>query len=289
MAPDRLITRFAPSPTGYLHLGHGFSAVMGWAAARATGGQWLLRIEDMDEGRVRPEYARAIHSDLVWLGLQPDRPFIVQSAQRPRHLAVLEKLKRRGLVYSCTCTRADIARAASAPHAGETVAYPGTCRGRTDADPAVPHALRLDLAATGLSLDQPWRDLAAGVKSGRADLGGDPVLARKDGAIAYHLACVLDDAAQGVTLVVRGEDLAEATPLQRLLQQLLRLPEPDYLHHPLLLDSMGRRLAKRDAAAALAARRAAGEDGAALRKSLLRQSAPLLMQAGIPISVPDII
>lgn len=284
MVPDPLITRFAPSPTGYLHLGHGFSAVMGWAAARAAGGQWLLRIEDIDEGRVRSEFVEAIHADLNWLGLAPDGPGVVQSAQRPRHRAILETLKARGLVYPCTCTRADIARAASAPHAGETIAYPGTCRGRKDQDLIAPHAWRLDLAATGLPMEQAWRDLASGPKSGRADLGGDPVLARKDGAIAYHLACVLDDAAQGVTLVLRGEDLAEATPLQRLLQQHLGLPEPAYLHHPLLVDPAGKRLAKRDAAATLAARREAGEDGAALRKSLLRQSAPLLAQAGIPIS-----
>jgi len=284
MVPDPLITRFAPSPTGYLHLGHAFSAVMGWAAALATGGQWLLRIEDIDEGRVRPAHVEAIHADLDWLGLVPDGPIIVQSEQRPSHLAALERLKADGLVYPCICTRADIARAASAPHAGETVAYPGTCRGRTDVDFMAPHAWRLDLAATALPIQQRWRDLAAGPKVGRADLGGDPVLARKDGAMAYHLASVLDDAAQGVTLVLRGEDLAEATPLQRLLQQLLGLPEPAYLHHPLLVDPAGKRLSKRDAAATLAARRGAGEDGPELRTRLLRQSAPLLARAGIPIS-----
>ena len=284
MVPDPVITRFAPSPTGHLHLGHAFSAVMGWAAARAAGGRWLLRLEDIDEGRVRPEFGESIRADLAWLGLVPDGPVMIQSGQKQRHCAALEQLKAQGLLYPCVCTRADIARAASAPHAGETIAYPGTCRGRAGVDPSGPHAWRLDLAATGLPMEQRWQDLAAGPQSGRADSAGDPVLARKDGAIAYHLACVLDDFAQGVTLVLRGEDLAEATPVQRLLQRLLGLPEPAYLHHKLLRDRAGRRLAKRDSAQTLAARRATGEDGVALRAALLRQSAPLLARAGIPIS-----
>ncbi len=284
MVPDPLITRFAPSPTGHLHRGHAFSAVMGWAAARETAGQWLLRIEDIDAERVRPGHVEAIHADLAWLGLVPDGPVVTQSERLPLYDAALDRLKADRLVYPCGCTRADIAMAASAPHAGETVAYPGTCRGRSDVDLSAPHAWRLDLAATGLAMEQTWLDLAAGPKAGRADFGGDPVLARKDGAIAYHLACVLDDAAQSVTLVVRGEDLAEATPLHRLLQQLLGLAEPAYLHHALLRDASGNRLAKRAGAATLAVLRAAGEDGAALRRSLLRQSAPLLARAGIPIS-----
>lgn len=278
-----LITRFAPSPTGLLHMGHAFSAVVGWAAARASGGEWRLRIEDIDTGRVRPEFTTAILEELNWLGLEPDGEIVIQSARRPQHLALQESLKARGLLYPCTCTRADIARAASAPHAGETIRYPGTCRGRTDT-PAEPHAWRLDLAATGLPMQQQWRDLAAGPQSGPADIGGDPVLQRKDGAIAYHLACVADDAAQGVTLVARGVDLVEATPLQRLLQQLLGLPETATLHHPLLVDESGKRLAKRDKAATLASLRAAGEEPAELRQRLLQQAAPLLLQAGLPIS-----
>lgn len=283
MVPAPLISRFAPSPTGLLHMGHAFSAVTGWAAARAASGEWRLRIEDIDSGRVRPEFTEAILEDLDWLGLAADGPILVQSARRPQHLALLEGLRARGMLYPCTCTRADIARAASAPHAGETVPYPGTCRGRTGV-PAEPHAWRLDLAATGLPMQQHWHDLAAGTQSGPADIGGDPVLQRKDGAIAYHLACVADDAAQGVTLVTRGVDLVEATPLQRLLQQLLGFPEIATLHHPLLADDSGKRLAKRDKAATLASLRAAGESGAEIRLRLLRQAAPLLLRAGLPIS-----
>lgn len=282
MMPDPLVSRFAPSPTGRLHLGHAFSAVLGFAAARAAGGQWLLRIEDIDTGRVRPAFADAIRVDLDWLGLMPDGAVMVQSARRPAHLDLLAGLRARGLLYPCRCTRADIARAASAPHAGETVRYPGTCRG-AGVDPAGA-AWRLDLAATGLTLVQGWLDLAAGPRQGDAGAGGDPVLQRKDGAVAYHLACVADDAAQGVTLVTRGEDLAEATPLQRLLQQLFGLPEPAYLHHPLLADEGGQRLAKRDQAATLAALREGGADPVELRARMLRQSAPLLARAGLPIS-----
>ena len=279
------VTRFAPSPTGLLHLGHGYSAVVGWAAAHAAGGRWRLRLEDIDTGRVRPEYGPAIHADLAWLGLAPDGPAMVQSARRNEHLAALAGLRARGLLYACTCTRADIARAASAPHAGETHAYPGTCRHH--APPASgDHAWRLNLLAvarTGIAMQQSWHDLAAGRQQGAADQFGDPVLMRRDGAIAYHLACVIDDAAQGVTLVTRGDDLVAATPVQRLLQQLLGLPEPRYLHHGLLLDAQGRRLAKRDHAATLASRRDSGAKGDDVRRQLVRQCAPLLARAGLAL------
>lgn len=281
-----IVTRFAPSPTGLLHLGHGFSAVVGWAAAQAAGGRWRLRIEDIDSGRVRPHFAQALRVDLAWLGLVPDGPVMVQSARRPRHLAAFESLRQRGLLYACTCTRADIARAASAPHAGETIAYPGTCRGHAPPASGV-FAWRLDLGAVrqqGISCRQSWRDLAAGPQTGAADRFGDPVLMRRDGAIAYHLACVLDDAAQGVTLVTRGDDLVEATPVQRLLQQLLGLPEPGYLHHGLLVDASGRRLAKRDHAATLAALRGSGAKGDDVRQQFVRQCAPLLAQAGLAVA-----
>lgn len=280
-----IITRFAPSPTGLLHLGHGFSAVVGWAAARAAGGRWRLRLEDIDIGRVRPEYAPAILADLAWLGLVPDGAVWVQSARRSVHLAALATLQQRGLIYACTCTRADIARAASAPHAGETIAYPGTCRGHA-APASGDYALRLNLAATGLAMEQAWVDLAAGHQHGRADTGGDPVLMRRDGAVAYHLACVLDDAAQGVTLVTRGDDLVAATPLQRLLQIVLGLPQPRYLHHGLLLDAAGKRLAKRDRAVTLAAMRADGAKGDDVRRQLVRQCAPPLAEAGLALELP---
>lgn len=261
------ITRFAPSPTGRLHLGHAFAAVIA-----DTAGRLLLRIEDIDEGRCRPEYAAAIQEDLAWLGLEP-AGVLVQSTRAAAHRDAIDGLARRGLLYPCTCTRADIAQAAQAPHAGETVPYPGTCRGRPPPPAGTPFALRLDLAATGLPRVQGWVDIAAGPKEGRADLAGDPVLARKDGAPAYHLACVLDDAHQGVGLVTRGHDLEPATPLQRLLQQLLGLPAPAYLHHRLLLAADGRRLAKRDRAATLEALRISGADGRALAAAL-RQIAP---------------
>lgn len=256
------ITRFAPSPTGLLHLGHAFAAVI--AVCR---GRMMLRIEDIDAGRCRKEYVDAIHQDLAWLGIAPEG-VLLQSARAAAHRAAIDVLSARGLLYACTCTRADIALAAQAPHAGETMAYPGTCRGELPPLAGTPHAIRLDLAATGLPLEQHWVDVVRGPRSGRADLAGDPVLARKDGAPAYHLACVLDDAYQRVTLVTRGHDLEAATPLQRLLQTLLGLPEPAYLHHRLLLAADGRRLAKRDSAATLQGLRASGMDGQALATAL---------------------
>jgi glutamyl-Q tRNA(Asp) synthetase len=264
-APMTEITRFAPSPTGRLHLGHAFAAVQ--AAAH---GRWTLRIEDIDLGRCRPEFTAALHEDLAWLGLAP-ASVLVQSHRIAAHRAALVALGPR--LYPCTCTRTELA--AAAPHAGETVPYPGTCRGRPPPPPGTPHALRLDLS--GLPLLQHWHDSAAGPRSGRADLFGDPVLWRKDDAPAYHLACVLDDAHQGITLVTRGHDLEAATPLQCLLQSLLGLPQPRYLHHRLLLAADGRRLAKRDGAATLEALRAAGTDGPTLARRL----------AGIAPAGPD--
>lgn len=274
------ITRFAPSPTGLLHLGHAFSALFGWRMAR--GGQWQLRIEDIDPTRCRAEYTDAIHADLAWLELRPATIWR-QSARMAAYRAAIDDLRRRGLLYPCFCTRADIARAGIAPHVGETVRYPGICRGRgfsADELVARPHAWRLDLGATGLPMRQRWHDLAQGERWGMADPGGDPVLARKETATSYHLACVVDDAAMGITLVTRGQDLEQETPLQRLLQQLLGLPEPVYLHHPLLLDDRGRRLAKRDGAQSLATLRAGG-DGAPIREMLLRRVESFLAATAI--------
>ncbi len=261
------VTRFAPSPTGALHLGHAFSAVHAARLARTSGGRFLLRIEDIDQSRCRPAHVEGIRADLGWLGLAPAAFPLLQSSRREAHRAALEALRQRGLLYACTCTRGRI-EAAAAPHEGETIAYPGTCRGRAPPADGTPFAWRLDLAATGLPLTQQWDDLAAGPQMGRADPAGDPILWRKDDWPAYHLACVLDDAAQGVTLVVRGRDLASSTPLQRLLQALLGLPAPRYLHHRLLLAADGRRLAKRDRAETLAALRARGADGPALAARL---------------------
>lgn len=255
-----VVTRFAPSPTGLLHLGHAYSALVG----RALGERWLLRIEDIDRGRCRAEFVGAIHADLAWLGLEPDG-MLVQSSRLADHAAAVEALRRRRLLYPCTCSRADIGRAAAAPHAGETVRYPGTCRGRRD-PPAggAAYAWRLDLAATGLPMEQEWAEGGL-TRTGRADLAGDPVLARKDIPTSYHLACVLDDAHQGVTLVTRGADLRAATDLHRLLQGLFGWPAPAYAHHALLCGPDGRRLAKRDGAASLRALRAAGRRPAEVR------------------------
>lgn len=263
-----MVTRFAPSPTGRLHLGHAFSAVLAHDRARQAGGRFCLRMEDIDRGRCRPEHVEGMFADLAWLGLAWDGPVLMQTGRASAHRAAADALRDRELLYACTCTRADIEAAAGAPHAGETIAYPGTCRGRREPPAAGDFAWRLDLAATGLPMVQHWRDVLAGPRAGRADAAGDPVMMRKDLAPAYHLASVLDDAFQEVTLVVRGRDLEAATPVQRLLQQLLGLPKPAYLHHRLLLAADGRRLAKRDRAETLAAMRASGVDGRALAARL---------------------
>ena len=262
-------TRFAPSPTGRLHLGHAYSAVLG----RELGSRWLLRIEDLDPGRARPEFVDGIMEDLAWLGLEPDGEPIVQSRRTPLYAETLEQLKARGLVYPCFCTRADIAASLTAPHGDAGSAYPGTCRGLAD-DPerraSTPHSWRLDAgraiaAAGGLP---GWTERDGRTFASDPAQVGDAILARKDAPSSYHLACVVDDAASGVTLVVRGEDLRPSTPVQRLLQQLLGLPEPTYLHHQLVVHGDGRRLAKRDKAPTLAEMRGAGVDGRALAKDL---------------------
>ncbi len=258
-------TRFAPSPTGPLHLGHAFSAVQAHRLARASGGRFCLRIDDIDGSRSRPAYVQAALDDLAWLGLEIDGPPLVQSARVAAYQAALDALAARGLTYPCFCTRADIAASVAAPH-GPTPAYPGTCRGMAAAvaarrRAAEPHCWRLDVAA---ALDAA----PAGVDRAALVAGGDLVLARKDAPASYHLASTLDDAELGITDVVRGADLAAATAVHRLLQALLGLPTPRYHHHPLLCGPDGRRLAKRDGAASLASLRAAGVDGRALAKDL---------------------
>lgn len=272
-----LVTRFAPSPTGRLHLGHAFSAVLGHGAARAAGGEFRLRIEDLDQTRSRPEFVAGIEEDLRWLGLAWDGEPIVQSERTAAYRAALDELRARRLVYACFCTRADIAQSLTAPHGDAATSYPGTCRGLPD-DPErrarTPHCWRLDsrqaLAMTGLPT---WQEGESRREAQASDFG-DAILARKDAPASYHLACVIDDAASGVSLVVRGADLRPSTPTQRLLQQVLGLPEPAYLHHPLVAHSDGRRLAKRDLAPTLAAMRAAGVDGEALVAQLRRGQVP---------------
>jgi glutamyl-Q tRNA(Asp) synthetase len=273
-----ITTRFAPSPTGLLHLGHAYSAVLGHARAHETGGRFLLRVEDLDQTRSRPEFVDGIYEDLSWLGLRWDEPVMVQSQRSAAYTRALRELREQGLVYACFCTRADIAAALEAPH-GQTAHYAGTCRALPD-DPhrraAMPHCWRLDSAkALELNGFPSWTEEGERrFDAGPEDLD-DVILARKDAPAAYHLACVVDDAASGVTLVVRAADLRSSTPIQRLLQTLLNLPEPTYLHHPLVAHADGRRLAKRDRAPTLAAMRESGVDGPALAADLLAGKLPL--------------
>lgn len=273
-----IVSRFAPSPTGRLHLGHAYSAALGHAQARQSGGKFLLRIEDLDQTRSRPEFVNGIDEDLHWLGLEWDEPVLAQSQRGAAYEDALDRLRKRGLVYPCFCTRSDIAAALEAPH-GPSTHYPGTCRGLAD-DPqrraSEPHSWRLDvakaLAITGLP---SWTEIdGRRFTAARADFD-DVILARKDAPAAYHLACVVDDASSGVTLVTRAADLRASTPVQCLLQMLLDLPEPTYLHHPLVAHADGRRLAKRDLAPTLAAMREGGVDGRALAAELAVGKLPL--------------
>jgi glutamyl-Q tRNA(Asp) synthetase len=267
-----VVTRFAPSPTGFLHLGHVRSALEGWRAAREAGGRFLLRIEDIDHTRCRPEYTAAIVEDLGWLGIDWDGPIRRQSEHFDDYREALARLEAMGLLYPCFCTRreiqAEIARADGAPQGEMGAPYPGTCRHLSAAEraarrrEAADYALRLDvgaaLARTGpLDFVEEGLDGPRRVEADPAALG-DVVLARKEMPTSYHLAVTIDDALQGVTLVTRGADLFAATHIHRLLQALLGLPTPRYRHHPLLTDAAGRRLAKRDRALTIRAMRDAG-------------------------------
>lgn len=275
-ATPQIVTRFAPSPTGFLHLGHAHAALAAWRAAREAGGRFLLRIEDIDPGRCRPEFADAILEDLAWLGLDWDGPVRVQSAHLAEYRAALNALAARGLLYPCFCTRADIAReitgSAAAPHGPDGPLYPGTCRRLSAGDRATriargeTHAQRLDMAAAVVAAGPlSFAERGRGRLRCEPARFGDVVLARKDAPASYHLCVTHDDAVQGVTLVTRGADLQPATDVHRLLQALMGWPEPEYAHHGLVTDASGRRLAKRDGAATLRALRAAGQDPAAVR------------------------
>lgn len=263
-------TRFAPSPTGPLHLGHAYAALFA-----AGHGAMLLRHEDIDPGRARAEHIAGIEADLAWLGLDWPRPAWRQSARLPAYAAALDRLGADGLLYPCFCTRRDLAASASAPHAPEGTLYPGTCRTLSAAErarriAAEPHAWRLDIA-TAVARAGPleWHDLAAGPQNAEPLAFGDVVLARKDAPASYHLAVVIDDAAQGVTLVTRGRDLFAATHVQRLLQALLGLPAPAYHHHAVVVGPNGERLAKRHGAPTLGLLRAVGVDPARLARDLM--------------------
>lgn len=288
-APLHMVTRFAPSPTGLLHVGHGWSALMAMDLARASGGAFRLRIEDIDGTRSRPEHVAGIMADLTWLGVDWDGEVVFQSQRLDQYDTALARLRAEGLLYPCFCTRADIQASLTAPHGPEGPVYPGTCRGLSEAErtrriaAGEAHAWRIDMGrAVARAGALEWRALSFPSFPSRRDdddLGGtlqiaaplphgDVVLARKDAPASYHLSCTLDDAAMGVTHVLRGNDLYGATHIHRLIQALLDLPSPTYIHHPLLLGADGKRLAKRDGAIALADLRRDGMDPAALAADL---------------------
>jgi glutamyl-Q tRNA(Asp) synthetase len=277
-----IVTRFAPSPTGFLHLGHAHSALLGYRIARdapkeSGGGRFLIRIEDIDRARCKPEFEAAIFEDLRWLGLDWEEPVRRQSDHLAEYAAALARLESDGLLYPCFCSRKDIAAAASAPHEGESVIYPGTCRGL---DPILaaerrasgaPFALRLDTAEAARRMGpltfidaEPDGSKAREIRA-EPERFGDVVLGRRDTPASYHLCATLDDHLQGITLVVRGEDLRAATHLQRLLQAVLGLATPHYRHHVLLTNESGARLSERDGAMALRALRDRGISANAVR------------------------
>lgn len=281
-------TRFAPSPNGVLHLGHAYAAMQAHDLARQLGGAFLLRIEDIDGVRSRPELVEAILADLRWLGLEWDGDVLFQSSRLAAYDAALAELKARGLIYPCFCTRSQIAAAGAQP-GPEGLVYPGTCRALSDGERAdrmanEPHAWRLDVAQaqthTGALV---WHDMAAGEQAAKPELFGDVVLARKDAPASYHLAVTLDDAHQQISHVVRGRDLFLATHIHRLLQALLGLPVPLYRHHRLLAGADGRKLAKSEGAAALAGLRAQGVDGPSLLENLRKG----LLPSGISWAEPS--
>lgn len=278
-----MITRFAPSPTGPLHLGHAFSALTAHDLATSGGGTFLLRMDDIDRVRSRPEYEEQAFDDLAWLGLTWPEPVLRQSASGPRFWNAVDRLAAMGLTYPCRCSRSDIATAASAPqegaplHGPDGVVYPGTCRGRPMADYGDGDAIRLDMARAvaklgplpGFEETGPLRPGIHALDAAALIRGvGDVVIARKGHGLAYHLSVVVDDAAQHITLVTRGMDLFDATPIHVLLFALLDLPIPDFHHHRLIRDEHGKRLAKRDDARAIARYRAEGRTPADIREML---------------------
>ncbi len=283
------VTRFAPSPTGRLHLGHAYSALLAFDRARRENGRFLLRIEDIDQGRTREAFVVGIREDLTWLGVRWEEPVRRQSRHLADYRAALERLDALGVLYPCVCTRKEVATELAAmgvaPHGGGGSAYPGTCRrDRRRAERLIaegrPFALRLDLAAALRVLaardvgSLRWIEEGCGVMRCNPALVGDVVLARKDVPTSYHLAVVVDDAGQGITHVIRGADLREATHVHRLLQALLDLPTPVYHHHHLIRGADGRRLAKRDRAATIAALRDAGVSPWEIRRRLGLGSSP---------------
>lgn len=279
LTPGGARTRFAPSPSGLLHLGHAHAALT--AVRLAAPGQFLLRIEDLDCDRCKPEFEAAMFEDLAWLGLGWPQPVMRQSERGAAYAEALDRLAGLGVLYPCRCRRGDIRAALSAPQEGapmtgpDGLIYPGTCRGRSMAEAGPDDALRLD-AGRALALTGPLSFIETGLNSGYKQMSGqdflstigDPILSRRDTGAAYHLAVTVDDAAQGITVVTRGEDLFEATWIHVLLQRLLDQPTPTYHHHALIRDDAGRRLAKRDDARSLRAMRQAGMTPDDVRQAL---------------------
>ena len=267
---SEVVTRFAPSPTGYLHLGHAYAAIFAETQARQADGRFILRIEDIDEIRCKAEFEEAIFEDLQWLGLHWENPVRRQSEHLARYAEAIEKLKKLGLVYPCFCTRreikAEIERAGGAPHGLEGPIYPGTCQHLSDKErndrvnDGEVHALRLNMArAIEITEVLSWQDRKLGKQPVKLDKFGDIILARKEIPTSYHLSVTIDDALQGITLITRGEDLADATGIHRLLQSVLGYDVPAYLHHPILTDSEGKRFAKRDQSVTIRSLRASGK------------------------------
>jgi glutamyl-Q tRNA(Asp) synthetase len=281
-------TRFAPSPNGSLHLGHAYAAIVAHDLARGRGGEFVVRIEDIDGGRSRAELAEEHLADLEWLGLGWDGAVVRQSERLESYETAIGQLKGLDLLYPCRCTRAEIAAAASG-EGPDGLLYPGTCRGR-EVDP-VGAAWRLDMVrAVELAGRLEWIDEVAGPQGATPQIFGDLVLVRKDAPASYHLAATLDDGAQGITLVTRGMDLFAASHVHRLLQALLGLPVPVWYHHALLVEADGRKLAKRRGSAlsgfGLADRRRAGEDGPALAQALRERRFPAGISLGAGVLDP---
>ena len=272
------VTRFAPSPNGPLHLGHAYAALVAHDLARARGGRFLLRIEDIDGTRSRAQLVPEILADLEWLGLEWDGPVVFQSARLASYRAAGKRLKALGLLYPCQCTRAQVLAAAREMGPDGPV-YPGTCRGRgVDPEGA---AWRIDMArAAQLAGPLEWTDELAGMQRAEPERFGDVVLLRKEAPASYHLAATLDDAADGVTLVTRGLDLFAASHVHRLLQALLGLPVPVWHHHALLVEADGRKLAKRRGSPALGDLRRAGQDGRTLVQALREGRFPAGLSLG---------
>ena len=265
-----VVTRFAPSPTGYLHLGHAYAALYAQKLARKMGGRFILRIEDIDKARCKAEFEEAIYEDLKWLGLKWEEPVRRQSEHLADYADVLNKLSNLNLTYPCFCTRkeikAEIERAGGAPHNSEKTVYPGTCKQLCNAErmrrmqEGEAYAIRLDITkALEITGALSWHDQRSGSQTAKLDNFGDFILARKDIPTSYHLSVTVDDAIQNVTLVTRGKDLAESTAIHRLLQSLLGYEVPQYYHHKIITNNDGQRLAKRDQANTLRSLRAGGK------------------------------